>query len=92
MSDHDDAIAKGVLLLKTIGLDITYTDEGLEVIVRQIMRLGHADEREAVAKFIDALLASDEGDEMSSDAVEWVEWIAKKIRAKGTSDEGRNTG
>jgi len=52
MSDHDDAVAEGVLLLKTIGLDITYTDEGLEVIVRQIMRLGRA---EALTDAADAI-------------------------------------
>lgn len=39
MSDID----KAVWLLKTIGLDITYTDDGLEVIAKQIMRMGRAE-------------------------------------------------
>lgn len=38
-----DSVAEGVRLLQTIGLDITYTDEGLAVIARQMLRMGRAD-------------------------------------------------
>jgi hypothetical protein len=41
MTDHQDIdpLDKAVALLKTIGLDITYTDEGLRVVAEQIGRL-----------------------------------------------------
>jgi hypothetical protein len=41
--DACQSVDDAVTLLKTIGLDITYTDEGLEVIARQIVRYGQRD-------------------------------------------------
>lgn len=45
-SDHGhDPTDEAVALLKSIGLDITYTDEGLRVIARRIMSIGGEDEQ-----------------------------------------------
>lgn len=45
-SDHGpDPTDEAVALLKTIGLDITYTDEGLRVVARRIMSIGGEDEQ-----------------------------------------------
>lgn len=46
---------------------------------------GAADEREACAVLIDTMLAGDDGDEMSSDARNWAEDIAERIRTRGHS-------
>jgi hypothetical protein len=54
----DDAVA----LLKRIGLDITYTDDGLRVIARQIIRMGQRDERRAgYVEGLDAAYAAIKG-------------------------------
>ena len=71
MSDHDDAVAEGVLLLKTIGLDITYTDEGLEVIVRQIMRLGRAEALTDAADAIAGMRLVKEADHLTAVAARY---------------------
>lgn len=45
-SDHGhDPTDEAVALLKSIGLDITYTDEGLRVVARRIMSIGGEDEQ-----------------------------------------------
>jgi len=41
--DACQSVEDAVALLKTIGLDITYTDEGLRVIARQVVRYGQRD-------------------------------------------------
>lgn len=41
-----DPTDEAVALLKSIGLDITYTDEGLRVVARWIMSLGAEDEQD----------------------------------------------
>ena len=45
----DEATDKAVALLKTIGLDITYTDEGLRVVAERIGRLAFAAPRTLTA-------------------------------------------
>lgn len=39
---------KAVALMKTIGLDITYTDEGLRIVAEQIGEAYRADERDRI--------------------------------------------
>lgn len=57
MTAHDacQSVDDAVALLKSIGLDITYTDEGLRVIARQIVRFGQRDERARIRAGVDVL-------------------------------------
>ena len=45
----DHPVERALVLLQTIGLDITYGDDGLRIIAKQIVDMGRADERERAA-------------------------------------------
>ena len=66
--DHNpsDPVDEAVRLLKTIGLDITYTDEGLRVIARQIIRAARQPLLDAVLELHPANTVGDIGTVCSS--------------------------
>lgn len=53
-----DSVAEGVRLLQSIGLDITYTDEGLEVIAAQMIRMGQREARQQALADADRTIAA----------------------------------
>jgi hypothetical protein len=70
--DACQSVDDAVQLLQTIGLDITYTDEGLRVIARQIVGYGQRDEREKWIAECELIAKTDDGSATVKRAMEYL--------------------